>query len=244
MRLGSLLHSVGGTKVTGCHAGVRRRGRDRRQFLVTPRFPRSSSAQGGSFPAWIHVATGFLIGGIFLRIIDHLIPHLHLGFPEQLHDGPASDHRKSTLLALAVALHDIPEGLAIGVTFGAAASGLPAATLAGAIALTLGIGIQNFPEGLAVSLPLRRDGLSVNRSFFVGQASGFVEPVAAVIGAVAVIGTQSLLPYALAFAAGAMLFVVIEEVIPESQIHGNTDLATMGTLIGFVVMMALDVGLT
>jgi ZIP family zinc transporter len=208
--------------------------------LLAPAIELSS---GGTIPAWVHVATGFLIGGIFLRVVDHLIPHLHLGFPESQCDGPASNRPKSTLLALAVTLHNIPEGLAIGIAFGAVASGLPAAPLTGAIALTLGIGIQNFPEGLAVSLPLRRDGLSPGRSFFIGQVSGLVEPVAAVIGAVAVLSAQSLLPYALAFAAGAMLFVVVEEVIPESQIHGNTDLATMGTLLGFVVMMALDLGL-
>ncbi|MDD1679718.1 MAG: ZIP family metal transporter [Methanomicrobiales archaeon] len=208
--------------------------------LLAPAIELSS---GGRFPAWIHVATGFLIGGIFLRIVDHLIPHLHLGFPTNQQEGPPSTYRKSTLLVLAITMHNVPEGLAIGIAFGAAAALLPAATLAGAVALAIGIGLQNFPEGLAVSMPLLREGLSPRKSFFYGQLSGVVEPLAAALGAFAVIGIGALLPYALAFAAGAMLFVVIEEVIPESQVHGNTDLATMGTLIGFVVMMALDVGL-
>lgn len=205
--------------------------------------PAIELSAGGSFPAWIHVGTGFLVGGIFLRIVDHLIPHLHLGFPENLFDGPPSSHHRSTLLVLAITLHNIPEGLAIGIAFGAVAAHLPAATVAGAIALAIGIGIQNFPEGLAVSLPLLREGFSSRKSFLYGQFSGAVEPLAAVLGAFAVVGVRALLPYALAFAAGAMLFVVVEEVIPESQIHGNTDLATMGTLLGFVVMMALDIGL-
>ncbi len=197
----------------------------------------------GPFPAWIPVGFGFLIGGIFLRIVDDLIPHLHLGFPETQTDGPPSSHHRSTLLVLAITLHNIPEGLAIGIAFGAVSSQIPEATLAGAIALAIGIGIQNFPEGLAVSLPMLREGFSPGKSFFYGQLSGVVEPLAAVIGAFAVVGVRTLLPYALAFAAGAMLFVVVEEVIPESQIHGNTDRATIGTLLGFVVMMALDVGL-
>jgi Predicted divalent heavy-metal cations transporter len=208
--------------------------------LLAPAIELSS---GGRLPAWIPVGVGFLIGGIFLRIVDRLIPHLHLGFPDDQSDGPPSGHRRSTLLVLAITLHNIPEGLAIGIAFGAVAAQLPAATVAGAIALAIGIGIQNFPEGIAVSLPLLREGFSPQRSFFYGQLSGVVEPLAAMMGAFAVVGFRSLLPYALAFAAGAMLFVVVEEVIPESQIHGNTDRATMGTLLGFVVMMALDVGL-
>jgi ZIP family zinc transporter len=205
--------------------------------------PAIELSTGGRFPAWIQVGTGFIIGGIFLRIVDRLIPHLHLGFPEDQSEGPPSGHRRSTLLVLAITLHNIPEGLAIGIAFGAVTAQLPAATIAGAIALAIGIGIQNFPEGMAVSLPLLMEGLSPGRSFFYGQISGVVEPLAAVVGALAVVGVRALLPYALAFAAGAMLFVVVEEVIPESQIHGNTDRATIGTLLGFVVMMALDVGL-
>jgi ZIP family zinc transporter len=205
--------------------------------------PAIELSTGGRFPAWIQVGFGFLIGGIFLRIVDRLIPHLHLGFPESQSDGPPSSHQRSTLLVLAITLHNIPEGLAIGIAFGAVAAQLPASTIAGAIALAIGIGIQNFPEGVAVSLPMLREGFSPRRSFFYGQISGVVEPLAAVLGALAVVAVRTLLPYALAFAAGAMLFVVVEEVIPESQIHGNTDRATMGTLLGFVVMMALDIGL-
>ncbi len=205
--------------------------------------PAIELSTGGRFPAWIQVGTGFLIGGIFLRVVDHLIPHLHLGFPETQSDGPPSRHKRSTLLVLAITLHNIPEGLAIGIAFGAVAAQIPEANLAGAVALAIGIGLQNFPEGVAVSLPMLREGFSPGKSFFYGQISGLVEPVAAVLGAIAVVGVRTLLPYALAFAAGAMLFVVVEEVIPESQIHGNTDRATMGTLLGFVVMMALDIGI-
>jgi len=145
------------------------------------------------------------------------------------------------LLILAITLHNIPEGLAVGVAFGAAAAGLPSATLAAAFVLAVGIAIQNFPEGLAVSMPLRREGLSRLKSFWYGQLSAVVEPVAGVIGAGAVILVQPILPYALSFAAGAMIFVVVEELVPESQRGGNTDLATMGLMAGFTVMTVLDV---
>jgi len=171
---------------------------------------------------------------------------LHLGFDRSEAEGVPTKWRRSTLLVLAITLHNIPEGLAVGVLFGAAASGVDitgTATVAGAIALAIGIGIQNFPEGMAVSLPLRRDGAKVGKSFWYGQLSGVVEPVSAVIGAAAVIFITPILPYALAFAAGAMIYVVVEELIPESQHHGNTDLATLGTLVGFCVMMVLDVSL-
>jgi ZIP family zinc transporter len=149
-------------------------------------------------------------------------------------------------LVLAITLHNIPEGLAVGVLFGAAATGIDptgTATIAGAIALAIGIGIQNLPEGTAVSVPLRREGVGMGKSFYYGQLSGMVEPVFAVVGAVAVIYVQPILPFALAFAAGAMIYVVVEELIPESQLHGNTDIATLGTMIGFVIMMTLDVAL-
>tara|TARA_B100000678_G_scaffold117079_1_gene98207 strand:- start:377 stop:814 length:438 start_codon:yes stop_codon:yes gene_type:complete len=144
---------------------------------------------------------------------------------------------------MAITLHNAPEGLAVGVAFGALGADIPSASLAGAIALTMGIGIQNFPEGFAVAMPLRRIGVSRLKSFWYGQLSAVVEPVAAVIGAVIVISAQAVLPYALSFAAGAMIFVVVEEVIPESQYEGNTDLATIGVMAGFTIMMALDVGL-
>jgi ZIP family zinc transporter len=194
-------------------------------------------------PEWMPAAVGFLVGGVFLAGIDKLLPHLHLGFPESSAEGIKTTWEKTTLLVLAITLHNIPEGLAIGVAFGALASGLPSVSLGGAIALAIGIGIQNVPEGVAVSLPLRREGMSIWRSLWYGQLSALVEPIAAVIGAAAVILVQPILPYTLAFAAGAMIFVVVEEVVPESQVHGNADMATMGAMIGFVVMMILDVGL-
>lgn len=195
---------------------------------------------------WMPAVIGFLSGGIFLRICDQYMPHLHLGFPMEEAEGVQTSWRRATLLVLAITLHNIPEGLAIGVLFGAAASGIEAAggaTVLGAIALAIGIGIQNFPEGTAVSMPLRREGVSVGKSFWYGQLSGVVEPVSAVIGAAAVLLIQPILPYALAFAAGAMIYVVVEELIPESQLKGNTDIATLGTMVGFSVMMILDVAL-
>ena len=193
--------------------------------------------------AWFPAAVGFLLGATALRIVDRLLPHLHLDAPAESVEGVKSNFSRSILLVLAITLHNIPEGLAVGVAFGAVAFGLPSATLSGAITLALGIGLQNLPEGLAVSMPLRREGLSRLRSFWYGQLSGNVEPVAGVIGAAAVLVAQPALPYALAFAAGAMIFVVVEELIPESQAGGNGDLATMGVVIGFTVMMIMDVAL-
>jgi ZIP family zinc transporter len=192
-------------------------------------------------PAWFPAAAGFLFGGIFLGGIDKILPHLHIGFSLEEAEGITTKWRRSTLLILAITLHNIPEGLAVGVAFGAIASGIPSASLTGAVALAVGIGIQNFPEGLAVSMPLRREGMSRLKSFWFGQLSAVVEPVAGVVGAAAVIFAQPILPYALGFAAGAMIFVVVEELVPESQRGNNTDLATMGAIIGFAVMMILDV---
>ena len=203
--------------------------------------PAIEMSAGKDVPAWVPAVVGFLLGGVFLRGADRLLPHLHLGFRREEAEGIKTSWHRSTLLVLAITLHNIPEGLAVGVAFGALAAGLPSASLGAAVALAIGIGIQNFPEGLAVSMPLRQDGMSRRRSFFYGQLSAIVEPVAGVIGAAAVIIAQPVLPYALAFAAGAMIFVVIEEVIPESQRGGNTDLATMGGMVGFAVMMLLDV---
>jgi ZIP family zinc transporter len=205
--------------------------------------PAIEMSEGRAVPAWVPAVVGFLAGGAFLRMVDKILPHLHLGFPLGEAEGLVTTWRRSVLLVLAITLHNIPEGLAVGVAFGALAAGLPSATLAGATALALGIGIQNFPEGLAVSVPLRRDGMSQLKSFWYGQLSAVVEPVAAVLGALAVVVAQPILPYALAFAAGAMIFVVVEEVIPEAQRGGNTDLATMGSMLGFAVMMTLDVAL-
>jgi len=205
--------------------------------------PAIEMAEESSLPAWIPATTGFLLGGLFLYIADKIIPHLHLGFPTEEAEGPKTSWHRSILLVLAITLHNIPEGLAVGVAFGALASDLPSATLASAIALALGIGIQNFPEGAAVSVPLRREGFSRLKSFWYGQASGIVEPIAGVLGAVSVILIKPILPYALAFAAGAMIYVVVEELIPESQLEKNTDIATLGAMAGFAVMMTLDVAL-
>ena len=205
--------------------------------------PAIEMAEEGSLPAWVPATAGFLMGGFFLWIIDKILPHLHLGFPREEAEGIKTSWHRSVLLVLAITLHNIPEGLAVGVAFGALASDLPSATLGGAIALALGIGIQNFPEGTAVAVPLRREGFTRLKSFWYGQLSGFVEPIAGVLGAFAVIFIKPILPYALAFAAGAMIFVVVEELIPESQLEKNTDIATLGAMGGFAVMMTLDVAL-
>jgi len=197
----------------------------------------------GKLPAFIPAVIGFLLGGVFLRVIDKFLPHLHLGFENKEAEGIKTHWQRSVLLVLAITLHNIPEGLAVGVAFGALSAGLPSATLGGAVALALGIGIQNFPEGAAVSIPLKREGVPLFKSFWYGQLSGIVEPIAGVIGAAAVIIMKPILPYALSFAAGAMIFVVVEELIPESQREKNTDLATMGAMLGFAVMMLLDVAL-
>lgn len=192
---------------------------------------------------WIPVALGFLGGAMFIFMLDQFLPHLHLNAPMEKREGVKTDWNRTILLILAITLHNIPEGLAVGVAFGAVAEGLPGADLAAAIALTIGIGIQDFPEGLAVSIPLRRFGLSKTKAFMWGQLSGVVEPIAGVLGVLLVLWAQPVLPYALAFAAGAMIYVVVEEVIPEAQNDGNADRATLGLIVGFVVMMALDVGL-
>jgi ZIP family zinc transporter len=192
---------------------------------------------------WVPAVVGFVTGGAFLRLSDHLLPHLHLFSPLSEAEGISTQWRKSVLLVLAITLHNIPEGLAVGVAFGAVAAGYDGATLSGAVALAIGIGLQNCPEGTAVAVPLRREGLSRFRSWWYGQLSAAVEPVAAVVGAAAVVFMRPVLPYALAFAAGAMIFVVVEEVVPESQTGGHADSATLGAMIGFAVMMMLDVAL-
>jgi len=202
--------------------------------------PAIEMSEGSPLPAVI----GFLLGGVVLRGVDALLPHLHPALAEGQPEGLKSSFRRSTLLVLAVTLHNFPEGLAVGVAFGAAASGvMDGATIAGAIALAIGIGLQNFPEGMAVAMPLRREGLSPSKSFLFGQASGMVEPIAGVLGAWLVLAVRAILPYALAFAAGAMIFVVVEELIPEAQSEGNSHLATLGAMLGFAIMMTLDVAL-
>ena len=193
---------------------------------------------------WFPPLIGFLLGAIVLRVIDRVLPHLHPGLA--LAEGPSTSWRRSTLLVLAITIHNIPEGLAVGVAFGAAADLTGAARtsqIGAAIALAIGIGLQNFPEGTAVSLPLRREGLTRAKSFWYGQLSALVEPIAGVLGVLLVMSMTAILPYALAFAAGAMIFVVAEELIPESQRGDNVDLATMGVIVGFAVMMTLDVAL-
>ncbi len=189
---------------------------------------------------WFPATAGFLAGGACLLLIDKILPHLHPDLAMKDAEGVPTSWRRSTLLVLAITLHNIPEGLAVGVAFGAAASGIPGAAMAGALALTLGIGLQNFPEGAAVALPLRREGMPAWKCAMYGGLSAAVEPIAAVAGAALVIWMQPLLPFALAFAAGAMIFVVAEELIPESQRNG-TDIPTIGLLVGFAIMMVLDV---
>ena len=197
--------------------------------------------------AYLSALLGFLGGAAFLYAVDKVLPHLHLGLETQQAEGVKTHWQRSVLLVLAITLHNIPEGLAVGVAFGAVAAGVgTSASLAGALALAIGIGLQNFPEGAAVSIPLRREGFSRLKAFLYGQASGLVEPVAGVLGAYAVIRLQPMLPYALAFAAGAMIYVVIEELIPEAQREeggSKTDIATIGAILGFAVMMVLDVAL-
>jgi ZIP family zinc transporter len=193
---------------------------------------------------WMPAAVGFLGGAMFIYVLDKYTPHLHINFGVEESEGVKTKLHRTTLLILAITLHNIPEGLAVGVLFGAAAEGMPGATIAGAVALAIGIGIQNFPEGIAVSMPLRRHGVTRLKSFWYGQLSAIVEPVAGVIGALTVIYMQPVLPFALAFAAGAMIYVVVEEVIPETQRDKYTDVAVLGFIGGFLVMMILDVGLS
>ena len=203
--------------------------------------PAIEMSEGKFLPSWVPATIGFLAGGAFLWLIDKLLPHLHPGTTEP--EGIHTAWRRTTLLVLAITLHNIPEGLAVGVAFGAVAWGVHGATLGGAMALALGIGLQNFPEGTAVAMPLRREGMSPLRSFMYGQFSGIVEPMGGILGAWLVLTMHAILPYALAFAAGAMIFVVVEELVPESQVEGNSHLATAGTMLGFVIMMILDVAL-
>lgn len=203
--------------------------------------PGIEMSEGEGFVKVIPAAVGFGLGALFIFALDKILPHIHINFKES--EGIKTPWHKTTLLVLAITLHNIPEGLAVGVLFGGVAAGLPEASIAGAVVLAIGIGIQNFPEGIAVSMPLRRQGVSRFKSFWYGQLSAIVEPVAAVIGAVAVTFFTPILPYALAFAAGAMIFVVVEEVIPETQQDKYTDIATLGFIGGFIVMMCLDVAL-
>jgi zinc transporter, ZIP family len=192
---------------------------------------------------WVPPLIGFVAGAATMRAADWLLPHLHLFARLADAEGIRTNWQRSALLVLAITLHNIPEGLAIGVAFGAVGAGFETATLGSAIALAIGIGLQNCPEGTAVALPLRRDGMARGRAFWYGQMSAWVEPIAGVLGAAAVLAMRPILPYALAFAAGAMIFVVVEEVVPESQTGGHADIATLGAIGGFAIMMVLDVAL-
>jgi ZIP family zinc transporter len=205
--------------------------------------PGIEMSEGEGFVKVIPAAVGFLLGALFIFGLDKVMPHLHINFKMDDAEGVKTPWHRTTLLVLAITLHNIPEGLAVGVLFGGVASGFEGATIGGAVALALGIGLQNFPEGFAVAVPMRRHGLSRRKSFMYGQASAIVEPIAAVLGAWAVLTFEPILPYALAFAAGAMIFVVVEEVIPETQQDKYTDIATLGFIGGFIIMMTLDVGL-
>jgi len=205
--------------------------------------PAIEMSTGGVLPPWVPAVVGFILGGLFLWIVDRFLPHLHPGMPMSQAEGIRTSLERSILLVLAITLHNIPEGLAVGVAFGAVGAGVGSSTLSGAIALTIGIGIQNLPEGTAVSVPLRREGLGRVKSLWYGQLSGIVEPISAVLAAAAVMAIRPILPYALAFAAGAMIYVVVEELIPESQQQQNTHIATWGAMLGFAVMMLLDVAL-
>tara|TARA_B100002019_G_C21029422_1_gene478851 strand:- start:8 stop:709 length:702 start_codon:yes stop_codon:yes gene_type:complete len=197
-----------------------------------------------TLPVWFAPALGFLLGALFLYYLDKKIPHLHLFEKIENAEGPKTNLKKTELLVFAIALHNIPEGLAVGVAFGALASGLDIGMeMGGAIALAIGMGMQNAPEGFAVSMPLRREGFSKFKSWWWGQLSAIVEPIFAVIGAAVVISVYPILPYALAFAAGAMIFIVVENVVPESHRGGNIDIASIGLILGFIVMMILDVSL-
>ena len=203
--------------------------------------PGIEMSEGDGFEKVLPAAIGFGLGALFIFALDKILPHIHINFKES--EGIKTPWHRTTLLVLAITLHNIPEGLAVSVLFGGVAAGLPEASIAGAVILALGIGIQNFPEGIAVSIPMRRQGVSRFKSFWYGQMSAIVEPIAAVLGALAVTFFTPILPYALSFAAGAMIFVVVEEVIPETQQDKYTDIATLGFIGGFIVMMSLDVAL-
>lgn len=205
--------------------------------------PGIEMSPGEGFVKVMPAAVGFFLGALFIFGLDKILPHLHINFKESDKEGIKTPWHRTTLLTLAITLHNIPEGLAVGVLFGGVAAGFDGASIGGAVALAMGIGLQNFPEGIAVAMPLRRAGMSRKKSFMYGQASALVEPIAAVLGAWAVLTFQPILPYALAFAAGAMIFVVVEEVIPETQMDKYTDIATMGFIGGFIIMMTLDVAL-
>lgn len=203
--------------------------------------PAIEMAEEQGMTGWIPAAGGFVAGGIFLYILDKILPHLHID--QDKPEGMKSSFKRTTMLVLAVTLHNIPEGMAVGLSFGLAGQINTQAALMSAFALALGIGIQNFPEGAAISLPLRNEGFSKTRSFIYGALSGIVEPAAGVVGALLVTSVAGIMPWMLAFAAGAMIYVVVEELIPESQSFEHSHAGTIGTMLGFLLMMVLDVSL-
>lgn len=204
--------------------------------------PAIEEAQNWGMPGWLPAAGGFLLGVGFLMALDCVMPHLHLGAEEP--EGHSSTWRRTTLLIFAVTLHNIPEGMAVGFSFALAAQhGNDPALYAGAMALAIGMGIQNFPEGAAISLPLRQEGLPAWKSFVYGGLSGIVEPIFGILAVLVAGSIQPLLPWLLAFAAGAMLYVVVEELIPEANLGEHSNVGTLGVMAGFLVMMVLDVAL-
>ncbi len=204
--------------------------------------PAMDMAAEQSGAAWLPAAGGFVLGWLFLLALDHFMPHLHVegNQPEGLH---ANSLRRTTLLVLAVTLHNIPEGLAVGLAFGLAGQGGIGYSLPAAMALALGMGLQNFPEGAAISLPLKREGLSTGRSFLYGALSGVVEPAAGLVGVLLAVSISSIMPWMLSFAAGAMIYVVVEELIPEAHLGEHSHSGTAGVMLGFLIMMILDVAL-
>ena len=203
--------------------------------------PAIEEAEAAGWPGWIPAAGGFLLGVAFLMLLDGLLPHLHPGAKDP--EGARTDLKRTTLLVFAVTLHNIPEGMAVGLSFALAAQGGQAAGYTAAMALALGIGIQNFPEGAAISLPLRQEGKPVGRAFWMGSLSGVVEPVFGVLTVLIAGSIQPLMPWLLSFAAGAMIYVVVEELIPEAHLGEHSHVGTLGVIFGFVVMMILDVAL-
>ena len=203
--------------------------------------PAISEAEAMGLIGWVPAAIGFVAGGVFLYALDHLLPHLHL--EEKQPEGLSSSWKKTTLLVSAVTLHNIPEGMAVGLAFAMAAQHQDPAMMSAAMALAIGIGIQNFPEGAAISLPLRREGMSRGKAFVMGSLSGIVEPIFGIL--VVLVSTQiaPFMPWMLAFAAGAMIYVVVEELIPEAHLGEHSNIGTLGVIAGFVVMMVLDVAL-
>jgi len=203
--------------------------------------PAIDQAEANGMISWIPAAIGFLLGGAFLFLLDIILPHLHLDSNKP--EGLKSSFDRTTMLVLAVTLHNIPEGLAVGLAFGLALETGNAGLIASALGLAIGIGIQNFPEGAAISLPLKQEHVPTKKAFLLGALSGAVEPVAAVIGVVLAGALTMIMPWMLSFAAGAMIYVVVEELIPEAQLGSHSNAGTIAVMLGFVVMMILDIAL-